>query len=304
MRRAVPGLILVLLLALGGAWWWRTRSDAFTGNPPAVAAARKDPVPTAKPSVTASLGPLRPDYDPEARKRLLGEAKAALLAKIARDYEEMNTDAAAKFSLQGAAFPGGFPAYLKQLALLERSKWDDYAKVLTPQELESLQLLEHHAGKLVNQTLANSAATEEQRLTVFRLQREFDDKYALSFDLTSASLLNREIERQALQEKVLAVLGPNLFAPWSRSEGVDYENLVQFARQSGIRPEAPLEVWRVKNEFIRRRLEINAQGGAPAEVQAAQAALVEQTRSRIVGLLGSGVLRDATTNGLNWLPTK
>jgi hypothetical protein len=296
MKKAAIGVGLALALVLGVALWWRRRGVAAPPSPPPAARVAPPPAPVPAPPAM----PRNPDFDPAARRRLLGEAKAALLAKIAKDYEEMMNEVAAKFSAEGKTFPGGFPAYLRQLALLERSKWNDYAKALTPRELEDLQLMEHHAGKMVSQYLADSAATDEQKRTVFRLQREFDDKYALIFDLTPASLLAREIERQALQEQVLATLGPNLFAAWARGEGNDYERLADYARKNGIRAEAPLEIWRIKNEFVRRRLELGAQGGSAAAAQA----LAEQTRARVAALLGPAVLRDPAAHGLNWLPAK
>jgi hypothetical protein len=303
MRKAGIGLGLALIVAIGVAGWWRGRTV-----PPAAPAAVVAGEPEGKKSETKPSDPLSPpkaplDPDQERRRvQLVGEAKASLLGKIAKDYEEMTTEAAAKFSQQGAAYPGGFSAYLRQLALLERSKWEDFAKILTPRELENLQMLEHHAGKLVNQYLGNAGATEEQRRDVFRLQREFDDKYALIFEFTPAGLHGREVERQALQERVYARLGPDLFKSWVRSEGGDYDLLAQYAAQSGIRAEAPVEVWRVKNEFIRRRLEINAQGGPTAALQ--QQALVEQTRAKLVTLLGPGALQAGAAIGLKWLPQK
>jgi hypothetical protein len=304
MKKIALVVALALAVAAVLAWRWRARTAVVpVGDSSAilkVSVPKKEPAPVPPPPIAST----NTEIDPAKRSQLFGEAKAARLGKIAKDYEEMLNETAAKFAQQGAAFPGGFNAYLKQLALLERSKWDDYAKVLTPREFEDLQMLEHHAGKLVSLYLADTSATDEQKRVVFRLQRDFDDKYALIFDLTTAGVLSREIERQALQEKIYAALGENLFASWLRGEMADYDQLVQYARQSGIRAEAPIEVWRIKNEFLRRRLEINVQGVVPAATQAAQAALAEQTRTKIAGLLGPGALLSPAANGLGWLPAK
>lgn len=303
MKKTAFALGAVLALAIGTAWWWRGRAVASKPTPqaPARAVTRTAPQPAPPPAAAPEVGPKNPDYDLALRKRLLGEAKAAKLAKIARDYEEMINDVAAKFSQQGSAFPGGFNAYLKQLALLERAKWEDYAKELTPQEYENLQMHEHVSGKLVTRLLGEAPISPEQRQTVFHLQRDFDDKYALVFDMTPASLLSREIERQALQERIFATLGAQDFQYWAKGEGNDFDNLTQFAQKNGIRAEAPLEIWRIKNDFVRRRLEIMAQK-TPNDAIAAQAALAEQTRNRVATLLGPAALRDAQANGLGWLP--
>jgi hypothetical protein len=303
MKKA--GLAIGLLIVLAAIWYGATRGRVVPNEGSATGASARE--------ANTAVGPKSSVPDPsDGRTRppaasgknpaaLSAEEKAARIAKIGKDYEEIMAKAAADFGAAGAAFPGGFNAYLRQLALLEREKWKDYAAFLTPRELEDLQFREHHAGKTVMQWLGDSAATDEQRRAVLRLQRDFDDKYSLIFDLTPASLASREAERQALQEQILGVLGPNLFADWLRGEGEDYGNLVKFAQAQGIRSEAPLEVWRIRNEFTRRRLEIAAQFGQGAEAKTQQAALLEQTRARVTALVGPAAVRSSNTSGLSWL---
>ncbi len=241
-------------------------------------------------------------FDSKAVAQVVGAQKAALLGKIAKDYEELTTKTAADFTAQGAAYPGGFNAYLRQLALLEREKWKDYAAVLTTRELEDLQMRDHHAGKVVTTQLGDTTATDEQRRAVLRLQRDFDDKYSLIFDLTAPALLARETERQAVQEQIATVLGPDLFAAWLRGEGGDYGQMLDYAKQNGIRTEAALEAWRVKNEFVRRRLEITAKG-ATSDGQTLNA-LIDQTRTRLTQILGPAAVQSPSTSGLSWLPAR
>jgi hypothetical protein len=304
MKKAV--LAIALVVAVGATWFAATRRGV-PSEPPATPGVA-DASPTVRPKASnagsngaASLTPAAPAKPAGA---LSPDEKAARIAKIATDYEDIMAKAAADFSALGAAFPGGFNAYLRQLALLEREKWKDYAEFLTPRELEDLQFRQHHAGKTVTQFLADTAATDEQRRAVLRLQRDFDDKYSLIFDLTPASLAARETERQALQEQILAVLGPNLFAAWLRGEGEDFGNLTKFAQTQGLRAEAPLEVWRIRNEFTRRRLEISAQLGPTLEAKKQQVALVDQTRTRVAAIVGVEALRSPASSGLTWLAPK
>src|SRR6185503_5624018 len=115
-------------------------------------------------------------------------------------------------------FPGGLNAFLRQLALLEREKHEDFAALLDPRELEDLEMVDTTAGQTVSRVLGDTNATEEQKRQAFRLQREFENKFALTFDLTPPALLTRERERIVTQEKVRAVLGDDLFSSWLRSE--------------------------------------------------------------------------------------
>jgi hypothetical protein len=229
--------------------------------------------------------------------------KAARVAQIKRDYDEVRAKAAADYAAAGPAFPGGLNAFLRQLALLERELHADYAAVLTPRELEDLEMRETAAGQLVQRLLSDTAATDDQRREAFRLQRQFDDKFALTFDTAPATLLLRESERQATQEKIRAALGAPLFARWLRGEGEDYANFSTFAAQQGLSAAAALELWQAKNDYTLRRLSLNAQRElTPEQVRVAHNVLAEQIRARLLGILGPGGLQAAGPDVLGWLP--
>ncbi len=297
-------VLAALLVAGATAWFFTAReptpdAGAVPPNDAAKIAQAATQASQAKASPANANLPAKP-----AVTSLTAEEKAARIAKIAKDYEEIMAKAAADFSAAGASFPGGLNAYLRQLALLEREKWKDYAAFLTPRELEDLQFREHTAGKAVVSWLDGTAATDDQRRAVLRLQREFDDKYALIFDMSPGALAAREAERQALQEKILGELGPDLFAAWLRGEGEDFANLARYTQSQGIRPEAALEVWRIKNEFVRRRLELAAQGANGADVSGPRTQLLVETRAKVTALLGAAAIESPRTSGLNWLAAK
>lgn len=236
---------------------------------------------------------------------LTAAEKAARLEKIKRDYDEIRTTAAAEYGRLGAKFPGGLNAFLKQLALLELEKRRDYAQFLTPRELEDLLLLETNAGQLVKKLLADTAATDEQRRAAFRLQLAFDDAHAMKFDLTPRVLHERETARQRLQEEIRGVLGDALFASWLRGEGGEFAQFQQFAAEQGLPPSTALDLWRAKNEFTRRRLELNAQTAqAPVQTKIAQQALIQQTETRVFAIVGATAMPAARQRILDWLPKR
>lgn len=230
--------------------------------------------------------------------------KAARVEKIKKDYEEIRTKAAADYSAAGPKFPGGLNAFLRQLALLEREKRADLAAMLSPRELEDLELRETLAGQQVQRWLGDSAATDEQRRAVFRLQREFDERFALTFDVTPKALLERETARHRLQEQMRELLGDALFASWLRGEGPDYAGFVSFAAREELPADIPLSLWRAKNEFIRRRLELAAQPMSPQQLASAQAALARDIEARVLGILGPAAMVSARKEILNWLPLR
>jgi hypothetical protein len=226
---------------------------------------------------------------------------AARIERILRDHAEMSSKFTAEFQAAGADFPGGVNAYLRQLALLEREKWKDLAALVSPRELEDLQMRDTHAGREVQRLLGYTAATDEQKRAVFRLQHAFDEKWALTFDPAPAVLLARQTDWQAAQEKILAQLGPGFLAAWLR--GDDYAQSTAWGAQHGAGPDFALNVWRLKNEFVLGRLQISAEGLSPDDAQARLTALVQQTRARAVAMFGPAVVEAATAEGRElWAP--
>ncbi len=294
-------IVVAGALILAAAIAVSVRRIAPIGQPPPQRPAKPDIAvarPKAAAEATASARPsgLTPPQT--------AEEKAARIAKIKRDYDEIRNKASAEYSAAGAAFPGGLNAFLKQLALLERERRADYAKVLAPRELEELEMSETSAGNLVERLLGPTHATVEQRRTVFQLQRTFEDQFALSYDITPKALFERESARQRTQEQIRAVLGDDLFGSWLYGEGEDYALWVAFAAKHTLPDSVPLDLWRVKNEYTRRRLELAAQK-LPAESQrAAQTALALEIESRVLQIVGPSVLQSGRGNVLGWLPKR
>ncbi len=223
--------------------------------------------------------------------------------KIRRDYDEMTTKFSADYSAAGEKFPGGLSAYLRQLALLQREKHKDLAALLTPLELEDLEMRDTNAGQTVTRLLGDTAATEEQRRAVFRLQKEFEDRYSLVFDLSASALFARETERQALQHKIRAVLGDEVFGAWLRNEGPDYANFTAFVQRQGFAPGTALDLWRAKSEFILGRLQLKARPDITVAQQGdAERALIAQTLTRVTGIIGPTVVAGPGREVLTWLP--
>jgi hypothetical protein len=298
MKRSPLALavVLALLLALGGgAGWWAWQRRAPVSVAPALPTG-----PTPIDYVIVVPPPLAP------RPTITGLSvaeKNARIEKISRDYDDITAKISADYSAAGDKFPGGLNAFLRQLALLAREKHADLAAFLTPRELEDVELRDTPAGQAVQRQLGDTAATDEQRRAAFRLQKEFEDKFALTFDLSAPALLAREGDRMATQAKIRRVLGDALFAAWLRGEGGEYASAVAFAQAEGLAASVPLDLWRVKNDFIQARLELRARKDlSPAQVRDAETALVNQATTRVTGLIGSTGLAKAGSEVIGWLP--
>ena len=121
---------------------------------------------------------------------LSGPEKLDRIEKIKRDYDEITGKFSVEYAMAGDKFPGGVNAFMRQLALLAFEKRADLAAFLTPRELEDAEMRDTGAGQKVQTLLGNTAATDEQRRAVFELQKAFEDKFALTFDLAPPILKN------------------------------------------------------------------------------------------------------------------
>lgn len=241
---------------------------------------------------------------PPIARALTAEEKAQRIAQIKRDYDEVRAKIAAEYSAAGKDFPGGLNAFLRQLALLEREKRLDFAAVLDAAELEALEYRETTAGQLVARLLDGTTASDELKRAVFRKQLAYEDRFALTFDISPKGLLERETARQGLQAEIRALLGDALFTSWLQGEGVDIAGVARVVRDHGLPPERVLELWQAKAEFVRRRLELNARGLEPAQVKGLQRELAREMNARVDHLLGTTVPQSARREALGWLPEK
>jgi hypothetical protein len=309
VKKSMPiALVAGLLLVAIGLVFYRNVERVEEREPPPDAGRTTEGKPEMapmEPKVEPRLSIKRPPPPEPPAGPLSAAERAARIEKIKRDYEEIRAKASTDYSTAGAGFPGGLNAFLRQLALLEREKRSDFAAILPPQELEDLEMRETTAGQLVQRLLGGTAASEDQRRAVFRLQREFEDRFALTFDVTPAALLEREAERQQTQEKIRGVLGDGLFGAWLAGEGEDYAGFVAFAAKENLSTAMSLELWRAKNDFTLRRLEIAANRSlSPDQRTAAQKMAVQQTEIRLMNMIGPGALQAARGEVLRWLPRK
>lgn len=290
---------LVLACAAIGFWLAPSRAPV----PPLVETAERT-APKGRAAVAGRSSNLTPAPAEAAGAEAgpLSAAKAARVAQIKQDYDEVRAKAAADYAAAGKDFPGGLNGFLRQLALLEREKRADYAGILTPRELEDLEIKETTAGQTVQRLLGDSAATEEQRRAVFRQQLAFEDRFALTFDLKPGALLEREIVRREVNDAIRATLGDRLFLQWLRGEGADYTTMVDFATRQGLPEEASIELWRVRNDFNLGRLKINSAGAMPTtQFRAAHGELARQTELRLIGIVGAGTVQLERTGVFGWL---
>jgi hypothetical protein len=300
------GALFAVLVGVNVVRRWSTPLPpaAFSSLAPAPKSRLPQPALIAS-SANSRVSPLGPVAGAAGPADLGVAEKNAAVARIKGDYADIRNRVTAEYSAAGNAYPGGLNAYLRQLALLERERRADLAAVLSAREFEDLQMRETAAGQLVERLLGGTTASDAQRRAVFREQQRFDDRFAPSFDVTQAALLERERARQQTQERIRGVLGDELFAAWLVGEGDDFKQASLFAARLHLPATVPLELRRVENEFTLRRLELAAVPNLPAEQRhAALLALAQQTEIRVLSMIGAGAFLNARRDVLGWLPRR
>jgi hypothetical protein len=300
MNARTPIFVLgaIIVVAIAG-WSWRMRDRALPVMKSTVIPQREAPPAKSPSAVIAANASLRTSVPAHP-----AADNAAQVEKIRRDYAEMVAKFTADFQTAGANFPGGLNAYLRQLALLDREKWRDLAALLSPGELEDVQMAETQAGKDVQHWLGDTRVTDEQRRAVFRLRREFDEHHALTLDLTPALLLAREERRQEMQRQILSQLGdaPEPTAAWLRSEGPDYQRFLDFAAKQGLPPLAAQTMRAVKNRFTLEQLKLATRPElSPAEIKAALVELKNTSLATLGQQMGPSLQAAQESGVLDWL---
>jgi hypothetical protein len=221
---------------------------------------------------------------------------------IQRDYEELRARMSAEFAEIVGSSPDGLGSFLRQLALIQREMRTDLTAILSPEELEDFDFHESAAGRVVRELLGDTGATEEQQRAVFRLQREYEDRFALTFDETPAAMFQREQARQQTQSKIRDELGDAAFATWLSGEGSGFGQIRAFTAKHNLPAQSAFELWRSKNDYDLARLEILAQPGISlAQARAAHEEVLRQAYARISAVLGANAHNLPHSVDLDWL---
>lgn len=195
-----------------------------------------------------------------------------------------------------------FRTFLKELNLLNRERRADLEKILTPWEAEEVDLHWSQSGKRVIDSLANVSVSDDERRAMFRLQIGFDREFGRNGDFTAAEVIARESARVVTYDQMRALLGEERFSSFLARDDPGYKRFLEITEQEAQPPAIADQLWRIKNEYLIRRAEMNAQSGLDPATKATQhSALDEEIRARVTTLVGETAVRERMT-AFEWLP--
>jgi Spy/CpxP family protein refolding chaperone len=188
-----------------------------------------------------------------------------------------------------------------KLRELRQQKRAALRELLTPAELAEYDARASSTTQELRRRMGAFNATEEEFRTIYRLQREFDEKYN-GENSASISPAEREAARKLLEDRLKAELGPERYAEYQRAQDPVYRELYQTAQRNNLPQTKLLEIYDMKRvaEEQRRQL-LENQALTPEQKAAGLAALKEETERAIREAMGEQVFRDFQRRGGAWL---
>jgi hypothetical protein len=248
--------------------------------------------PTDPPDISAATTAFRPEANEDRRHQLA--------AQILRDYAELGAWLTGEYDRLGSDYPGGAAALVRQRALLDRERCADLGEVLTPAELEEVEMRVSAAGLMVDWLLEGTVASADQRVVVFRAERKLEDALVALADPTPGATRFPQVVAGAQAEgEVRAALGDELFFEWLRRRDVNHAHFAALLERHQWSAEAELNLWRFKNEFLEKTAEMETLPAAGADSR--RATLAEWGHTRLAGILGPAAVQEAGEDVANWL---
>ena len=237
----------------------------------------------------------------ERLARIYGPLPADKLATIDRihsDYGGMAEEVRAR--------SGGLllPTDREALEWIERERRKDVAEILSPAELEIYDLQTSATARTLRARLASFGPSEQEFRTLFRLQRDFDERFG---GPNGAADETRRAERAAaeleLEKHFRAALGAPRYEEYRRQQDPAYRTVARIVERFGLPAKRADEVLAFAQATQNRLQALRDDKAASTEaVRKEIAAIGRESGERLTALLGvEGAELYRLTSGGAWL---
>jgi hypothetical protein len=220
------------------------------------------------------------------------------IASIEQDYALMGQE------LRANARGGPpSPADLEKLALLDRERRADIAKLLTPEEQLDFQMHYGPTSARMRRDLALFKPTEAEYRALFPLLDSVEQQFPSHLGTSADTVAARRAAEEKLQSQITAVLGADRYDEFKQSTDPANAQLNRLVARLDLPLSAAVGVAAIRNDVQQRATEIrqNQQLDPPAR-NAQLAALAEEASGKISQTLGGSRGLDAYKEyGGQWL---
>jgi hypothetical protein len=146
---------------------------------------------------------------------------------------------------------------------LRAERGDALTKVLTPTEIEELELRISSTATSLRSQLTAFEPTEKEFRDIFKLKRELYENYNTRGGVDPEDLdftQQRDLASQQVEQQIKTVLGPERYAEYQRSQDGNFRRLAQIAQETGLSRETAVtgyEIQKASREEI-QTLQANA----------------------------------------------
>jgi hypothetical protein len=193
---------------------------------------------------------------------------------------------------------------------LERQTREQFAKLLTKEELEQYDLRTSGTARHLRHTLAGFEPTPDEFREIFRFQRQLDEQFNLD-DTTSRRVEDGRrpqwnAAKGRMEAQLKETLGEQRFADYQRSQDFEYQSLLMAVDKYDLSTDVPNKAWSLRQSAEAERQRILAQlGVSPGQQKAQLEQLTAATRQQMTTLMGdTGFERYQRLRGPNWWLTE
>lgn len=220
------------------------------------------------------------------RKRLghLPREKIDAVEQINADYAEITAQ------VRAAMNNVTLPEDREKLALLEREKRADLAKILTPEELAEYDVRNSTTTARLRAQLTTMGATEAEFRAIYQVHQQFADAlYPTESPANPADFARRRAEAtQQVAALTKAALGEGRYAEYVRSSDRDYQQLKLITEREGLDSGTAAQAYALRSQVSAESNRILGDTALSDDgKRAALQALAQSTRSQFEATLGA-----------------
>ena len=248
------------------------------------------------PGALRAMAKYRPwnDADPQLEQlAFLPEGKRAQLLAIDQKFIEPAAEEVALMS----------EAALQRVAAERERQRAEIAALLSPQELEELDLRKSETAQRLRDELRGFAASEAEFRQLFRVRRAYEATLATNTDVRDPNVLEVRIQAERrFAEEARAALGEQRYGEYQRARDPDFKNALQLTQFYSLPDDVATRVYDLKRDVDARAEAISANAAlSEARRRELLAQIQNDTERTLQSLFGKDVLAEYRRNNRWWI---
>lgn len=214
----------------------------------------------------------------------LGDDKIDAIARIERDYGEMNAEAWAKRRNNSMASTN---TTMQIQQLMEEEKTAELSAVLTPDELAQYEMRTSRSARTVMNNLRNLDVSESEFTRLYAAQTAFEAANPRSASMDATTFAQRRADQLILNEQAKSVLGDERFYSYLESADGNYANVAQaLGKHAPANPATSYQVYQMQMELQSVLSQMSRSGQMSSDSAAQARSTVQSYNQQLEQLIG------------------